>query len=479
MKKFVLLLIATLITLSGFCAYLRNVPVELKQPDGRVINCFVTGDEFHRRLHDQDNYTIVMHPSTGFYVYALLRGDELIPTSFIVGKVDPKMLSLKSGYDIPGTLIEEKRATILKSAKRTEDIIPTKGNFNNIVISIRFSDQAPTSLTLQDYEDKFNSTSNLSLKFYYKEVSNSQLNITSYFFPKPQGQTILEYQDSHPRDYYNVFDSITNPGGYISDGTEREQTLYQNAIEYVKNQIIDSQINFDISNDGIIDNVVFILQGYGDSWGGMFWPMYGALFSKDIYIGDKRVIPYNKHLSFYFRPDVLCHEFFHSLSAPDLYRYVNDDIDPAGSWDLMGMTGGQHMTTYMKWKYGKWFDEIPTIIQPGTYTLQPVSKSPYACYKIPSPVSSTEYFILEYRKKEGLLESTIPTNYLDGLIIYRINTAVSWGNAYGPPDELYIYRSLGDIQKNGDIAKASFSAYVNRTQFNNRSEERRVGKECR
>jgi M6 family metalloprotease-like protein len=469
MKKLILLLIATFITVNAFSAYLRNVPVELKQPDGTVIICFVTGDEFNRRLHDKDNYTIVMNSSTGFYVYAILRGEELIPTSFIVGKIDAKSLSIKPGLDISGAIKEEKRATILKSANRVEETIPTKGNFNNIVISIRFSDQTPTSLTLQDYEDKFNSTTKLSLKSYYKEVSNSQLNITSYFFPNPQGQTILEYQDSHPRAYYIVYDAVTNPIGFTSDGNEREQTLYQNAIEYVKDQIIESQIDFDISNDGIIDNVVFILQGYGDSWGSMFWPMYGALFSKDIYIGNKRVIPYNKQLSSYFSPDVLCHEFFHSLSAPDLYHYTNDGIDPAGSWDIMGMTGGQHMTTYMKWKYGKWFDEIPEITQPGTYTLQPVSQSPYACYKIPSPTSSTEYFIAEYRKKEGLLESTIPINYLDGLIIYRINTLVPWGNAYGPPDELYIYRSLGDTVVNGDISKASFSAYANRTVFNEES----------
>ena len=463
MKKLAFLLFATLLAFNAYSAYLRNVPVDLKQPDGAVIHCFITGDEFHRRVHDKDNYTIIRNPSMGYYVYAILRGDELIPTSYIVGRTDPKTLSIQPGCDIPTTQIEEKRATALKSAKTVTEN-PTKGDFNNIVISIRFSDQSPTTLSVQDYESKFNSTSNVSLKSYYKEVSNLQLNITSYFFPKPQDQAIIEYQDSHPRAYYSVYNGVNNPIGY-KDGEwmEREQTLFKNAVDFVKNQIAESQLNIDLNNDGLVDNIVFVIQGNTDNWGNILWPMTSSLASQ-VFIGSKQVQQYNKQLSTLLNADIISHEFFHSLGAPDLYRYTNTEIDPIGAWDIMGVTGAQHMTTYMKWKYGKWFDNIPEITQPGTYTLKPVSQSPFACYKIPSPVSSTEYFIVEYRKKEGQLESAIPNNYIDGLIIYRINTQVPWGNAGGPPDELYIYRPNGDNISNGDVYLAAFSSNT-RTTF--------------
>jgi M6 family metalloprotease-like protein len=466
MKKITFLLIATLFAFNGYSAFLKNAPVDLKQPDGAVIHCFLTGDEYHRRIHDKDNYTIIQNPATGYYVYAILKGEELLPSGYTVGMIDPRAIFLQPGYDIPVKQINKERVAILKSAPAVA-LPPTKGTFNNLVISIRFSDQNPTTLTLQDYENKFNSLTVLSLKSYYKEVSNSQLNIVSSYYPKPQSQTIVEYQDSHPRDYYTSYHITDNPIGYkANEWMEREQTLFKNAILFVAAQVEQSLINYDSNNDGVIDNVVFVMQANADTGGIIFWPMTSSLSSTQVFIGNKQVITYNKQLSSWFTSDVICHEFFHSLGAPDLYRYINKEIEPAGSWDIMGITGTQHMTTYMKWKYGKWFSAINEITKPGTYTLNPVSQSAFACYKIPSPMSPTEYFMVEYRKKEGLLESTIPASYNDGLIVYRINTQVGTGNSQGPPDELYIYRSGGDLTTNGDIAKAAFSISNNKTAFN-------------
>jgi len=467
MKKLALFLIATFFAVKVYSAYLRDVPIDLKQPNGAVIHCYITGDEYYRRVHDKYNYTIVQDKVTGYFVYATKRGNNLIPSTNIVGESDPSILQLVTNLDIPAQVIEEKRTEMLKSVKIVSEN-STKGDFNNIVISIRFSDQSPTSLSLLDYENNFNSKSTVSLKSYYNEVSNSQLNVSSYIYPKPQNQTILEYQDSHPRAYYTEYHITDNPIGY-KDGEvfDREKNLVKNAISFVNNQVAESQINFDLNNDGFIDNLIFIIQGNGDLWGKILWPSSMSMDGSTIFIGNKQVNRYNKQLSSMLNVGVICHEFFHTLGAPDLYRYTNKEIDPIGSWDIMGNSGTQHMTVFMKWKYGKWFDNIPEINQPGTYTLKPVSQSPFACYKIATPLSLTEYFIVEYRKKEGLLESTLPANYYNGLIIYRINMKVPWGNSEGPPDELYIYRISGDLTSNGDISKAAFSANINRKTFNN------------
>ena len=63
-NKFKYLLISTLFSF-GISAFLKDVPVKLTQPDGSVLECFVTGDEFYGRMHDSNNYTIVKCFSDG------------------------------------------------------------------------------------------------------------------------------------------------------------------------------------------------------------------------------------------------------------------------------------------------------------------------------------------------------------------------------------------------------------------------------
>jgi hypothetical protein len=47
-------------------AFLRNVPVHVNQPDGTVLSCLASGDEFYNWLHDKDGFTIMRNPATGF-----------------------------------------------------------------------------------------------------------------------------------------------------------------------------------------------------------------------------------------------------------------------------------------------------------------------------------------------------------------------------------------------------------------------------
>ena len=51
------------------------------------------------------------------------------------------------------------------------------------------------------------------------------------------------------------------------------------------------------------------------------------------------------------------------------------------------------------------------------------------------------------------------------MIIYRVNTQYS-GNANGPPDELYVYRTGGTLTSNGTFSGAVFNAESGRDKFN-------------
>ncbi len=454
-----------------FSAYLENVPQTLKQPDGTIVNCFATGDEFHNWLHDANNYTIVRNPETGYLVYAIkksvraLVSDSLIASGYIVGKSNPITLGIQPGLNLPPREIERKIAASRQMFRSSEETrAPTIGTINNLIIFIRFADQTDFDTPLANYDYSCNATTGVTMKNYFTEVSNSELTVSTTFYPVSVGTYPATYVDIHNRGYFSPYDETTNPAGYntkIQRGA-REQALLHAAVVAVSSQVPDG-LDLDGDLDGKVDNVCFVIRGSPDGWGQLLWPHKWEL---DIFteINGKQVWTYNFQLDDWMSTNILCHEMFHSLGSPDLYRYVDKTIVPVGPWDLMAKTSSppQHMTVYMKRTYGNWGPPIPEITAAGTYTLFPVSQSPYSCFKFASPYTTDEYFIVEYRRKEGTFESGIEAS---GLLVYRINTDGPGGNEDGPPDEVYIFRPGGTNTVNGNLDDAVFASNYPRTTF--------------
>ena len=90
MKKTFILIIALLgAMLCAIAAPLKNMEVRLTQPDGQVINCFASGDEFYNYLHDANGFTIVKG-NGGFYCYAMYDSQgQVVASSYRVGSVNP------------------------------------------------------------------------------------------------------------------------------------------------------------------------------------------------------------------------------------------------------------------------------------------------------------------------------------------------------------------------------------------------------
>ena len=118
----------------------------------------------------------------------------------------------------------------------------------------------------------------------------------------------------------------------------------------------------------------------------------------------------------------------------------------------------------MKYRYTDWIQELPLLTYGGTYELSPLTSPANNIYRINSPSTNNEYFVVEYRVREGLYEVNTPGGE-DGLIIYRVNDNYS-GNANGPPDELYVYRTGGTLTSNGTFSGAVFNASSGRNKFN-------------
>jgi hypothetical protein len=58
MRKNFLLLLFLVITYIVSAAPFKFLPYSAEQPDGTIIECFVSGDEYFNWVHDADGYSI-------------------------------------------------------------------------------------------------------------------------------------------------------------------------------------------------------------------------------------------------------------------------------------------------------------------------------------------------------------------------------------------------------------------------------------
>lgn len=485
-KKFILLLLLSIsLCAPTFAAYIDKMPIQLKQPNGKVFACFTSGDEFYNWVHDKDGYTIVQNQLTGYYCYAILAGEDLIASKYIVGVTDPKLTDLKPNVKMSSAKILAIRNSVLLNTPTippimSSSVLKSSQPFNNIVVYIRFADQTEFPANQATYTPMFNNTDAgaNSLRNYFNEVSYGELDVLSSFYPANNGSAITSYKDIHTRNYY-LPNTISKDSGYVecySDAEKlaREDALVKRAVNFIKNQIPANLTDY--NNDGWVDNICFIIRGEIGISRSILWPHQDNIYGTPVLLNGKQVHNYNFHIEDYIANrgvGVLAHEFYHSLDAPDLYHLTDYSV-PVGRWDVIANETNppQHMSAYMKSLYGGWITEIPEITVSGTYTLHPLTASTNNCFKIPLKNSTSEYLILEYRKKEGTFESNLPGS---GLLIYRINDIqYKAGNANatgagGRTDEVYVFRPNGSLCSEGDISNANFSQNTGRTEFHNNS----------
>jgi M6 family metalloprotease-like protein len=466
--RFTILLVAYIaLTIPLYGAYLEDIPMTITDPDGTQFDCYASGDEFFNRLHDENDFTIIAGED-GYYYYGETRDGLVYPTQYRVNSVDPESVGIEPRAMISTEEYQRRKDEFLAPMHQRDIRAPHTGEMNNLVVYIRFSDDSEFTLTRNHYDAKFNGMDSITLQHYFHEVSYENLNIESHHFPICPPTTNLSYQDSHPRSYYQPYHAVNNPNGYSTSEERRirEHTLLMNAIYHIEPEV-PTDLVIDADGDGYVDNVSFIIRGNSGAWADLLWAHRWVLYTFDVFIHDKQVWDYTFQPENQSNESTLSHEMFHTLGAPDLYRYNNDFV-PVGPWDLMA-SGFVHMGAHMKWKYanGNWIESIPEITSSGTYTLDPLTSSENNVYKIASMNSAVEYYVVEYRKQTGYYESNLPGS---GLLVYRINPAAGNGNAQGPPDEVYIYRPGGSLTNNGAVNSAHFSANVGRTVINSETD---------
>ncbi|MCK9422714.1 MAG: M6 family metalloprotease domain-containing protein [Bacteroidales bacterium] len=462
--KILLFVIFVLNVFNASAAYFSYLPYQVTQPNGVLIDCFVSGDEYFNWLHDKNGYTIIQ-ADDGYFYYGETAGDIVKPTKYRVGEADPTSAGLTKWAKISLKEYRRHRDFYTENVDRSV-MAPHTGTMNNLVVYIRFNDDTEFSTPRQTFDNLFNPPSGTTLKSYYLDVSYNTFTISSTHYPACDLTINLSYRDSHNRNYFQPYNAVTNPDGYRNDNQRklREHTLLRDAVVWINvNSPVPGDLNLDGDNDGKVDNVCFVIRGGNGAWAELLWAHRWALTSFDVYINGKMVYDYTFQPETQVAVNTLCHEMFHALGAPDLYHYTDNGIAPVGPWDLME-SGIGHMGAYMKWKYTNhaWINSIPEITTSGTYSMHPLASASNNCYKIASPYTQSQYFIVEYRKKEGTFEGTLPGS---GLLVYRIDTT-EVGNADGPPDEVYIYRPGGTLSTNGSPNIANYSSGSGRTAMN-------------
>ena len=481
------------ICMLSYGAYLENIPIQLVQPNGDIINAFITGDEFFRRVHDSDGYSIVKDKN-GWYFYAMYDAvsDELMPSEYVVKPLHTVSLPMEKGLGISHKKYMEKRLAyfeptncFLSGASKNsllKDLADSKTTqqVNNIVICIGFADTEEMSNDYPTVNGMFNSDTDNNLKEYFSTMSYGKTTVTSHFFPPNNGTILRFYKDIYPRSYYEG----------IANNAYLEHALLTRAIDWVNaNYPIPSNVNLDINGDGKCDFITFVVYGPVGAWAELLWPHKWSLYTDYVTINGIRVYDYNFELDGtpnYFNNAVFAHEGFHVFGAPDLYHYnwAYRDMKAVGLWDVMDQSTRpkpQSMSAYMKLKYGGWIPELPVTEIDKTYEIFPFytndGSNPQkpVIYKVPMTYNyDNEYCVVEYRKKTDVNYDSEILN--EGLLIYRINPYY-WGNAqfgngWGDFDEVYLFRPGSYVEgwngeyTNGDLVQAPFNSTNDRTEFN-------------
>ena len=225
-KIFLLLALVFCALQMAFAAPLKNIPVRLTQPDGQVIECFASGDEFYNYLHDANGFTIVKGEG-GYYCYAMHDSlGEVVASPYHVNSVDPASVGLQPYALISQEAYQQRRherEQYIQPVKRPADGELNHGRYNNLVVFIRFAGDTYHTTPFSAVDSMFNANNyeSVSLHNYFHHASYNQLDLHSYFYPMPEGETILSYEDDYPKEYYMPYDPVTNPLGY-HDGETAE-----------------------------------------------------------------------------------------------------------------------------------------------------------------------------------------------------------------------------------------------------------------
>ena len=236
----------------------------------------------------------------------------------------------------------------------------------------------------------------------------------------------------------------------------------------------------DLNNDGIIDNFMIIPSVTSQN---QFTPHSSTGGNTSSFAGRKigayNVIENRTSSALptgMFDIHTAAHEYIHTFGIPDYYRssyqYAGSGENPVGIWDPMGVPGQRPWPLAVTREAIGWTTVNEKPAADNSYVLYDAAAAyndadKVQALKFYTPMSASEYFVVEYRKEGSQsdnksLDRGAPG---DGLIVYRVNPSLKdEGNLQGK-DYIYVFRP-GDtsitasdgIVENAQVGLASYKA---------------------
>ena len=236
----------------------------------------------------------------------------------------------------------------------------------------------------------------------------------------------------------------------------------------------------DLNNDGIIDNFMIIPSVTSQN---QFTPHSSTGGNTSSFAGRKigayNVIENRTSAALptgMFDIHTAAHEYIHTFGIPDYYRssyqYAGSGENPVGIWDPMGVPGQRPWPLAVTREAIGWTTVNEKPAADNSYVLYDAAAAyndadKVQALKFYTPMSASEYFVVEYRKAgsssdKKSLDRGAPG---DGLIVYRVNPSLKdEGNLQGK-DYIYVFRP-GDtsitasdgIVENAQVGLASYNA---------------------
>ena len=391
----------------------KQTPVTVKQSDGSEITITMRGDEWHHSFVTTDGIPVVLTD----------LGDVMYRTSAGV--------SAMMAHNPEGRSAEENTFIAANAEQMTVEAISKTGKRSAARgANVRKKTQVPTMgsprvpILLVEYKDKKMSN---TIDAFVKQYTEGTTSAYQYFVDQSNGKYTPQY------DVYGIYTLDSNRstyGGNDSDGNDKGVGLMVSEAIAKAGGEIDWSL-YDNDGDGEADVCVVVYAGVGEAQASTVanavWPCQWELSDASRYGDGTGAVTRNgvKIDKFAVFNEVggssdrgtkidgvgtFCHEFSHCLGLPDFYETTYKyGYYGMGGWSLMdsGCYNNDGYTPIGYSAYEKAFMNWVELIEPteNTFYELPVwnqkSLDTDLAVKVTSNINSNEYYILEYRAKQG------------------------------------------------------------------------------
>lgn len=406
----------------------RGIFDTFEQPNGAKLNAKVCGDERVHWFETADGYTLLRNKD-GFFVYAEKDIDgNLKESKYVAGRDDKKLPQsiiphLRYSKQQIDAKFADWKINDTPPQKITNSLQAVEGVRKYLIVLMEYPD-VPFTKTREEYDAMFNQKNYQgaggigSVLDYYQE--------NSYGLFAPQFVVVGPYMAEHNQAYYT-----TETGSHAA-----VRELVKEATDYAIDEL-GSFNSFDNDADDIIDAVGIIFAGHGAESGdnNAIWSHKGytaSYFYEAPMYGGKYVWIYccfpeleGKYGTSISKIGVLCHEFCHTLGAPDYYDTDYSEqgqYTGAGNWCLMAggsWNGGGRcpagINIFQKWQYG-WVEPIILAENDANVVIQ--NSAHFQEAYIIETRTEGEFYMMENRQQIGF-DANIPGH---GLLIWHVTT---------------------------------------------------------